>query len=179
MARTAGVGRHPRRPVRHAGRPAMESLEGRVFLHAAHVNDAVVPLAAPEDGVHLRVNAGGKALVDGTGHRWERDRYARGGTSKKKWYDVAGTLDDRIFADVRTGKFIRYSVPVPAGSYTLNLLFADPQFTGAGQRTFNVTVEGQPVLANFDVAASGGGRSAISRAFPVTITDGKLHLNFH
>jgi len=156
----------------------MESLEGRVLLHAGHVRDALVPLAAPEDGVHLRLNAGGKALVDGTGHAWERDRFGRGGSSKKKLYDVAGTLDDRVFADVRTGKFIRYSIPVPAGTYTLNLLFADPQFTGAGQRTFNVTVEGQPVLADFDVAASGGGRSAISRSFQLTITDGKLDINF-
>jgi hypothetical protein len=160
---------------------AIEPLEGRVLLHAGHLHAlAVDPPAAPAaETVHLRINAGGKKLVDASGHAWERDRYGRGGgKAGKRIYDVAATADDRLFAQVRSGRLFRYAIPVPAGTYTLNLLFADPQFTAAGKRVFNVIAEDQAALANFDVALNGGGRSAIARSFPVTVTDGTLNLTF-
>lgn len=157
----------------------LEPLEGRLFLHAGHAHEVLTPpTTAPQEGLHLRIKAGGKAVVDTSGNTWERDRYSRGKVKGGKVYDVAGTADDRLFAKVRTGKFIRYTIPLPAGQYTLNLLFADPKFTAAGRRVFNVIAEDQPVLTNFDVAANGGGRSAIARSVPVTVSDGTLNLNF-
>ena len=168
---------NPRASCRTAGSVA-ETLEGRLFLHAGHVHDAVASVAATAEEVHVRINAGGKPLVDANGNTWERDRYARGGKAQRKRYDVAGTVDDALFAQVRTGKFLRYALPLPAGTYTLNLLFADPKFTAAGKRVFDVTAEGVPMLSGFDVAANGGGRSAIGRSFAISVADGSLNLEF-
>ena len=65
---------------------------------------------------------------------------------------------------------------MPNGDYTLNLLFAD--YYGPGQRRFNVSVEGQQVLTNFDISAEAGVNTALVKSFPVTISDGKLDMAF-
>ena len=176
---TLGIGSSPWRS-RHNDACRVEPLEGRVLLHAGHAHDPVVapPEPAPAEAFHLRVNAGGKVLVDAAGHTWERDRYGRGGARGGRRYDVAGTTEDRLFSQTRSGRFFRYAIPVAPGSYTVSLLFADPKFTAAGQRLFDVSAEDQPALAGFDVAAHGGGRSAIVQSFPVAVADGTLDLHF-
>jgi N-acetylneuraminic acid mutarotase len=172
--------RDPSRPCQNVVTSTVEPLEGRVLLHGGHPHGPVAPVAATPDAVHVRINAGGGALVDSLGAAWERDRYGRGGgRGGKRIYDVAGTADDQLYAQCRAGKSIRYAIPVPAGTYTVNLLFADPKFTAAGQRVFNVFAEGQPVLAPLDIAASGGGRSATVRTLTVTVGDGALDLAFY
>lgn len=167
-------------PSRHNDVCGIEPLEGRVLLHAGHAQEPVAAeptAAAAAEAVHLRINAVGKALVDAAGNTWERDRYGRGGRGGRR-YDVAGTADDLLFSRVRSGRFLRYAIPVPPGTYTLSLMFADPKFTAAGRRAFDVSAEGQPLLAGFDVAAHGGGRSAIVQSFPVAVADGTLDLHF-
>jgi len=44
----------------------------------------------------------------------------------------------------------------PGGSYTLRMHFAESAFTGVGQRNFNVAVNGQVVLQNFDIYSLTG-----------------------
>jgi N-acetylneuraminic acid mutarotase len=155
-----------------------EGLEQRVLLHAG---PTAVLAAAADDAApfHLRLNAGGRAYVDGGGSAWERDHFGRGGKRSRRVYDVGGTAEDALYASYRTSKFMRYTIPLPAaGVYGVNLLFADPKFTEPGKRVFRVLAEDQPVLTDFDLAASGGGRSAIVRSFAVA-SDGTMDLVFH
>ena len=152
----------------------VEGLESRLFLHG----DAALEPGDPAP-FHLRLNAGGPTFVDSTGNTWLRDRIGRGGKNVRRVYDVGGTAEDRLYATHRTGRLIRYAIPVPAGgTYGLNLLFADPKFTTPGPRRFDVFAENQPLLAALDLAASGGGRSAVVRSFGVTCWDGVLNLAF-
>jgi Malectin domain len=58
------------------------------------------------------------------------------------------------------------------------LNFVDPTDTAAGQRKFNVAVQGKQVLTNFDIVAAAGPKTAISKAFAVTIKNGTLTLAF-
>jgi hypothetical protein len=68
---------------------------------------------------------------------------------------------------------------VPNGSYTVNLKFAEPSMNGAGQRLFNVSLNGTTALTNFDVFAQAGGAFiAIDKAFPVSVTNGQIAINF-
>jgi hypothetical protein len=54
----------------------------------------------------------------------------------------------------------------PGGAYTVRLHFAEIWWTGVGQRSFNVVINGTQVLTNFDiVAAAGGPNRAIVRQF--------------
>src|SRR5260370_3303213 len=53
-----------------------------------------------------------------------------------------------------------YTIPnlTPGGSYTVRLHFAEVAFTAAGQRAFNVAINGTTVLSNFDIFAAAGGQ---------------------
>jgi beta-glucanase (GH16 family) len=52
-----------------------------------------------------------------------------------------------------------YTIPnlTPGASYTVRLHFAETAFAAAGQRGFNVAINGAPVLTNFDIFAAAGG----------------------
>jgi len=72
-------------------------------------------------------------------------------------------------------------MPVPSGTYTLRLLFANiyPGTSTVGSRVFDVYVEDVRVMDNFDmVAAAGGSQKAYTRDIPITITDGGLSIGF-
>ena len=69
------------------------------------------------------------------------------------------------------GNELSYSLAVPDGAYTIRLHFADYQF--AGQRQFNIKLNGVVVQSNFDVAAAAGGSyKAVARSFDVTASGG-------
>ena len=53
-------------------------------------------------------------------------------------------------------------------SYTLKLDWAELTWTSAGQRKFNVAVNGSQVLTSFDVYATGGYKTAVQKQFTVT-----------
>src|SRR6266550_359667 len=94
----------------------------------------------------LRINAGGAALVDSIGRAFHGDSGFTGGEAVAAGYDVLATADDALFASYRVGADFSFSKPVANGRYSVFLDFADPTSTAAGQRTFDVTAEGQQVL---------------------------------
>ena len=53
-------------------------------------------------------------------------------------------------------------------SYTLKLDWAELTFQAAGQRQFNLAINGSQVLSNFDVYATGGYKTAVQKQFTVT-----------
>jgi hypothetical protein len=69
---------------------------------------------------------------------------------------------------------------VPGASYTVRLHFADNTATATGQHVFNVVLNGQTVLRNFDVFAAAGGRyRALAREFTATAdSTGSIALRF-
>ncbi len=76
------------------------------------------------------------------------------------------------------GESFGYHFDVPAGDYAIHLRFADPVHE-AGERMFDVIVEGGLLLNDFDVAAEAGGPNiAIERSFTVSVTDGQLNIDF-
>lgn len=94
------------------------------------------------------------------------------GTSEQKLYN------QEVYGGSRVGDF-SYRIPVPAGSYSVRLHFAELWHTAAGRRVFNVNIEGQRVLTNFDIFMLSGARYiAIQREFPVSVTDGILNVDF-
>jgi len=53
----------------------------------------------------------------------------------------------------------------PPAPYTVRLHFAEPDGLAAGKRVFNVTLQGQTVLKNFDIAQAAGGTTTLMREF--------------
>jgi hypothetical protein len=62
-----------------------------------------------------------------------------------------------------------------SGLYTVRLGFLAPAGDGAGQRVFDVKLEGKPVLANFDILQSAGGpKKAVVKEFKGIKVSGAL-----
>jgi len=79
--------------------------------------------------------------------------------------DTSGVATDNpapqsVYQSARYGNF-SYRIPnlTPDGTYRVRLHFAEAFGQGPGDRVFNVTISGAPVLQNFDVAAVAGGQN--------------------
>ena len=118
--------------------------------------------------------------MDHLGNTWEADRGAEGGGIVDRGeIEILGTNDPALYRTERWG-MNRYGLEVPAGSYQVFLHFAETYegITGAGQRVFDVDVEGQ-LLSNVDVfALAGGARTALVLESTVDVTDGMLDIGF-
>ena len=68
----------------------------------------------------------------------------------------------------------RVTVPLPAGTYTVRLVFAELDGCDPGKRLFDVAINGKPVLEAFDIARyAGGAWRSVIRTFPgVSADDG-------
>jgi len=136
------------------------------------------PATSPTSSVYL-INAGGTApYTDHTGNTWSADEFFTGGADSDVPYTVPDTADGIVFYDRRTGTDFSYNLPVADGTYTVELFFTDPTYSTARQRLFNVTAQGQTVLSDFDIIGDGGGKAPITRAFSVTVTNGRIALGF-
>ncbi|MGV3661367.1 MAG: malectin domain-containing carbohydrate-binding protein [Prosthecobacter sp.] len=121
------------------------------------------------------VNCGGAAHTGADGVPYVADQYFLGGSTSSTSTSVSGTSDQPLYQSQRTGPAIDYSVPVRNGAYKVTLKFANLNANGAGVRTFDVLIEGQTVLDDFDVpAAAGDTYTAVDRVFDVTVSDGNL-----
>lgn len=75
---------------------------------------------------------------------------------------------------------MQWDFPVANGTYTVNLIFAEI-WTGAqtaGVRVFDVEIEGQLELNDFDQTATYGWATAGVESFTVNVTDGNLDIDF-
>ena len=117
------------------------------------------------------INAGGAA----TGS-WVADTGFSGGstysvTTSIDTSQLSGTIPPQaVLQSERYGEFSYTLGGFTAGSaQAVTLYFAEVYWTAAGQRTFNVSINGATVLSAFDIfAAAGGAGKAISRTFNTT-----------
>ena len=131
-----------------------------------------------------RINSGGVKLTYNE-EDWGSDQYASGGIVYTTNVSIAGTLNDAIYQSERYGNF-SYNIPLPNGSYDLNLHFAELYFGvkttgGTGKRVFNVNVEGgQAQLQGYDIIAEAGGhaKAIVERFNGVNVSDGNLTIAF-
>ncbi len=73
-----------------------------------------------------------------------------------------------------------YRFDVPRGMYSVILHFTEPVFTRAGDRRFNVWINGATRLMDYDLYADAGGRSkAIQKTYDgIAVLDGQLVVRF-
>jgi hypothetical protein len=126
----------------------------------------------------LRVDAGGRGYTTAAGDPFGPDSGFHGGVARRDTFAVSGTDDDALYASRRAGPRMLFSKPVASGLYTLKLHFAEPTFTEAGRRLFDVVAEGRRLLDDYDVFADAGTRTAVVKQFPVRVADGRLEVSF-
>jgi hypothetical protein len=133
---------------------------------------------APAVPSPLLVNAGGPSIVDSAGRAFAADVGFSGGSISSATGVISNTPDGPLYNTFRTGAHFNFSQPVANGHYALFLDFIDPVSTQAGQRVFDVTADGQPVLTNFDIVKEAGADQALARESDVTISNQSLDLSF-
>ena len=122
------------------------------------------------------INSGGPAYLDSTGQSWSADKNFVGGTAKSYTQSVSGTADPKLYQSERYAPTLTYNIPVPNGNYEVTLYFSEMYWNAAGKRVFNVSIEGQTVLQNFDIWAVAGQFAAVQRTFITTVSDGVLNI---
>jgi hypothetical protein len=137
---------------------------------------ATATTQAGAGGEIVAINSGGAAVsnVAGGGAPFVADEYfVNGGaatsTNPVNITGVTNAAPESVYQTERNGAF-SYVVPglAPGGSYTILLHFAETYWTAAGQRVFNVSINGATVLSNFDIYAAAGANKALVEQFPVT-----------
>ncbi len=146
----------------------------------------------------IRINAGGEAIAgpagngDGAGNRdFSADSFANTGSR----FSTAAAIDlsdpslpentpAALFQTTRWdppgGAELNYSIPTGTGEFEVILYFAEiyGPTSRVGGRVFDVSINGQTVLENFDVfSEAGAANKAIARRFDV-VSDGTLNIDF-
>ena len=147
----------------------------RAKINAIEVFGTATPVSIP-----FGINAGGDAYSSGV-FSWMADdgSYFLEGMPFTKTVDVSGTNDDALYEAERFANLLRFVLPgMPAGEYTIDLSFAETFHSSSGQRLFDVTIEGETVLDDYDIfVASGGMNTAVIETFTeVLVDDGILNI---
>jgi 6,7-dimethyl-8-ribityllumazine synthase len=135
---------------------------------------ATVSLLPSGSFTPIRVNAGGWTYIDSSNRTWSADTGSSRNHNYSNNVSIANTTDPALYQTVRVGE-TTYRYSVANNTYAVNLKFAEILFTSAGKRVFNVVINGQTVLSNFDVVAQAGGAYiAVDKNFSVPVTNGRI-----
>ncbi len=151
--------------------------------------------------VLYRVNAGGSqtASADGSQPDWSEDEffspspYVNTGAAGNSTFSTGAsiTLDGSVSASAPPALFQserwdsafpdeqEWSFPVPDGTYQVNLYFAEiyTGIQGAGERVFDVAIEGTTVLDDYDIVADTGDLFiGTMQTFLADVVDGELNI---
>jgi hypothetical protein len=169
--------------------PATVSAQQTVTVVATSVADSsevasaavqLQPASAGGTFAPIDVRSGGGQYVDSQGVVWAAD-YGYSGTSStySTSNPISGTTSPALYQDERWGQNFQYNFPVPNGNYTVTLKFSENFFSNAGARIFNVVINNQPVLTNFDIfAQAGGAYQALDESFSVPVSNGLITIQF-
>jgi hypothetical protein len=124
----------------------------------------------------MRINSGGPAYVDSAGNSWDVDHNYWGGDTISTGTAITGATPPAIYQSARVGTN-GYDIPMPNGSYTVHLKFAELQYSLVGDRVFDISLNDQYVIRNFDILAAAGGKyRAVDLTFTTTVTYGSLSI---
>jgi hypothetical protein len=165
---------------------------GHLWPHvaAAPAEPVATPAAFPTPGPEVRIRCGYTRPIfkDDEGNVWSGDRFFSGGFSVElPNQNIARTRNPELYLTARSGVF-SYKIPLAPGTYELHLHFAETTYSpastlggGENSRVFDVRLNGQPLLSQFDIVSDAGANTADVRIFRDASPDkdGYLHLDFN
>src|SRR5579875_473528 len=122
-------------------------------------------------GALLQIDAGGGATGTFVADEFYNNGNEYSTTTAVSTSGVTNPAPEAVYQSVRWAPSFNYIIPglTSGESYTVRLHFAELSFTAAGQRVFNVAINGTTVLSNFDVYATAGGEfKAVVEEFSAT-----------
>ncbi len=141
------------------------------------------PVHEPEAGFAKHINVGGDAFVAVDGTAFDADPgIASGWMVERQYYGthVSSTDDDLLYNDYGFGHF-SYQIEVPEdGLYEVTLYLTEPWARDAGQRVFDVALEGAATgsFNDIDIHAQTDDRwAALTLTETVQVADGVLDID--
>ena len=129
----------------------------------------------------LKINCGGPAVLGylpEQGWTLTSDYGSIDGGNSTYSVSINNTDEDEIYQSEKWG-MTTYRVRLPNGVYNVKLMFAENYHNQAGKRIFDVWVEREKVLQNFDVYALVGNNTAyVKEVNNVQVNDGYLDIYF-
>lgn len=154
------------------------------FAHSGAVTEInfCPPSPSPPESNAIYINAGGPDYVDPEGNTWVSDEgYYIDGMKYSTDEDISNTKMPALYQTERFGPVMKYDIPVPNGSYTVKLHFAEIFFTRIDARVFAVFSEGKLVTDDLDVfrqAGNKGNKAYVLTVEDAVVDDGSLTLDF-
>jgi len=107
--------------------------------------------------------------------------YVDGSPTSRADHEVKNTKDKALYLCERY-ELTAYRIPMPNGKCTVKLHFAETyeKITEPGQRVYTVSLEGTPVLVDFDPFKEAGQQqfAAVVKEFKTEVKDGELTIGF-
>jgi len=157
-----------------------------VVSNAGNQNVAVNMSVSSIPTFTQRVNCGSNVnYIDGNNNTWLADQaYSPGswgyvgGNIFITPDQIANTGDDPLYQSERWFESLSYRFDVPNGLYLVILHFAEIYYNSPGIRVFDVSLEGNPVIKNYDIYAEQGHDVAVTKNFQVNVADNRLDVDF-
>ncbi len=137
----------------------------------------------------LSINTGnGSAVGAFLSNSYQTSGYSYDNGSISGPIDLSGVADPAPMvvyqsyssASYGVGNTLSYNLPVPDGTYTIRLDFADPNDSAEGQRTFDIQLQGSTVASAYDIYQAAGDldNKATQFTYTFTVTGGQgINLN--
>jgi hypothetical protein len=155
------------------------------FLKGSADNPRVAAIEVLPSGSVYRINTGGNEYTTADGKTFSPDVYfAHGVVTTPASADVANTVDDYLYQTGRAGGAFSYGIPIGNGIFDVVLHFNETYWGnivpgGVGSRKFNVFIELEKRLSEYDIfAAAGGAMRPVKETVRVSVTDGVLNFFF-
>ncbi len=141
-----------------------------------------LPLAA-QSQTPIRINCGGPSYTDSKGQVWQADTGFNTGSTFSNSVGISGTSNPALFQTGRTNGSttpLLYRLPLPNGSYHVNLYFAETfnRMSAVGRRVFTVKMQGNTVFANLDIFAVAGADAAVVEGIDIVVSNGEADIEF-
>jgi hypothetical protein len=130
--------------------------------------------------IRIRLGAVPRSYVDVAGQTWLSDPYCKGGSAfSHPNHEIQGTDDPALFLEGREGKF-QCTIPVPRGSYQMQLLFADTSGDKEAARQVDFSINNAVTAALDVVDEAGGDDNVVGKVYAGIhpMSDGAIHLDF-
>lgn len=150
----------------------MKSVAIATFIFWAQI------LAAQGIQIDSGYAAGSYTAPNGT--LWQTDQYSTGGDGLYTSNAIQNTTDPALYRTARYGLYSNfgYQIPTANGIYNVTLKFAEIRYSAAGERVFNITINGTEVLTNFDILSHTSLNTALDETFPVSVANGLIDIEF-
>jgi subtilisin-like proprotein convertase family protein len=128
----------------------------------------------------ININCGGNAYTSSTGVNYLADgNFDNGTVFSNTTVPINNTADQILYQTERYDNNLAYSFPVPLnGNYEVTLHFAEVfnKNQAVNKRVFDMLLEGNLVLDDYDIFASVGGYTPDVKTFQVLVSDGELNI---